>query len=320
MGRIAGISLLVGGIGITNIMLATVLERTREIGVRRAVGARRQDIRLQFVAEAFALSAVGGLLGVVLMSNEETKSVSSIVAPDVRYNDSFGIYPMFRYFGYPDPNTRFSIFAGKATKEGEKAEAEYSGHDMFGGWLDLRGHALHEGDPFERFYGIGNNTPSANETNFGSTINGGSVSGGFNFYGPWQVSLAARLSQERIGRGGVNSLPQLRDPSSGFSTVNGADGGTVVGTRFGLTCDTRDRQDIPTEGVFAGAAIEPVDKALGSSGSYVKYGLEAKGFVPLRQDKRVIVALHSALDLARRGDGPRFDAMSSVAPLLLVLS
>jgi putative ABC transport system permease protein len=66
MGAIAGISLLVGGIGIMNIMLATVLERTREIGIRRAVGARRADIRFQFVAEAFAFSLIGGLAGIVM--------------------------------------------------------------------------------------------------------------------------------------------------------------------------------------------------------------------------------------------------------------
>ena len=66
MGCIAGISLLVGGIGIMNIMLATVLERTREIGIRRAIGARRKDVLVQFVVEAFALSALGGLLGVGL--------------------------------------------------------------------------------------------------------------------------------------------------------------------------------------------------------------------------------------------------------------
>jgi putative ABC transport system permease protein len=64
MGCIAGISLLVGGIGIMNIMLATVLERTAEIGVRRAVGARRGDIRFQFVVESFAISLIGGLAGV----------------------------------------------------------------------------------------------------------------------------------------------------------------------------------------------------------------------------------------------------------------
>jgi len=66
MSSIAGISLLVGGIGIMNIMLATVLERTREIGIRRAIGATRHDIRRQFLIEAFTISLVGGLLGIVI--------------------------------------------------------------------------------------------------------------------------------------------------------------------------------------------------------------------------------------------------------------
>ena len=66
MGCIAGISLLVGGIGIMNIMLASVLERTREIGVRRAVGARRRDIRFQFLVESFSISLMGGGAGVLM--------------------------------------------------------------------------------------------------------------------------------------------------------------------------------------------------------------------------------------------------------------
>jgi putative ABC transport system permease protein len=66
MGCIAGISLLVGGIGIMNIMLATVLERTREIGIRRAVGARRRDIRQQFIIESFSISLLGGVAGVIM--------------------------------------------------------------------------------------------------------------------------------------------------------------------------------------------------------------------------------------------------------------
>ena len=66
LGSIAAISLLVGGIGIMNIMLATVTERTREIGIRRALGARQRDITLQFLTETVVLSGTGGLIGIAL--------------------------------------------------------------------------------------------------------------------------------------------------------------------------------------------------------------------------------------------------------------
>ena len=66
LGTIAAISLLVGGIGIMNIMLATVTERTREIGIRRALGAKQRDITQQFLIETVVLSGVGGLLGVLV--------------------------------------------------------------------------------------------------------------------------------------------------------------------------------------------------------------------------------------------------------------
>ncbi len=66
LGFIAGISLLVGGIGIMNVMLATVTERTREIGIRRALGARRRNIVTQFLVETVVISVTGGLLGIAL--------------------------------------------------------------------------------------------------------------------------------------------------------------------------------------------------------------------------------------------------------------
>ncbi|MEG2001280.1 MAG: FtsX-like permease family protein, partial [Evtepia sp.] len=68
LGGIAGISLLVGGIGIMNIMLVTVTERTKEIGIRRAIGAKRKSIVAQFLIEAGVICGIGGIFGVALGS------------------------------------------------------------------------------------------------------------------------------------------------------------------------------------------------------------------------------------------------------------
>jgi len=110
LGAIAAISLLVGGIGIMNIMLVSVTERTREIGLRKAVGAGKSDILWQFLIEAIVMSLVGGLLGIGLgMAISQIASSALNVQALVTVNSVglafgfsaavgvfFGIYPAMR--------------------------------------------------------------------------------------------------------------------------------------------------------------------------------------------------------------------------------
>lgn len=110
LGSIAAISLLVGGIGIMNIMLASVTERTREIGIRRALGAKHRDIIIQFLIETVLLSATGGALGVVfgimipfaIGAFTEMRTIVTPEGPILAFSISavvgiiFGIYPAIR--------------------------------------------------------------------------------------------------------------------------------------------------------------------------------------------------------------------------------
>ena len=110
LGAIASISLLVGGIGIMNIMLASVMERTKEIGIRRSLGATRRDVILQFLSEAVAISVSGGMIGIAVGAGmgfaiETMTGIRTIISPEsivlsfvisMSIGVGFGIFPARR--------------------------------------------------------------------------------------------------------------------------------------------------------------------------------------------------------------------------------
>ena len=106
LAAIASISLLVGGIGIMNMMLTTVTERTREIGLRKAIGAKRRDINMQFLAEAVMLTFMGGIIGgalgwllcFIVTSTGLVKTQVSISSVLLAFGVSAGIGIIFGYY------------------------------------------------------------------------------------------------------------------------------------------------------------------------------------------------------------------------------
>ena len=105
LGSIASVSLLVGGIGIMNIMLVSVTERTREIGIRMAVGARSRDIMLQFIVEAVVMAASGGLIGILVgmgssLLLKSLVQLPALIRPDIVALAFFVSGSVGVFFGY----------------------------------------------------------------------------------------------------------------------------------------------------------------------------------------------------------------------------
>ncbi|MHB8126929.1 MAG: ABC transporter permease [Desulfitobacteriaceae bacterium] len=119
LGGIAGISLLVGGIGIMNIMLVSVTERTREIGIRKAIGAKGRDILLQFLIEAIVLSILGGGIGIALGAGG-----SNLIGSVIKMNTSISMASVALAFGFSALiGIVFGVFPAKKAASMDPIEA-----------------------------------------------------------------------------------------------------------------------------------------------------------------------------------------------------
>ncbi len=259
-------------------------------GVQRADGDDYTIIPIPEIVVDPNEGVTVGALPVVLFTTEE-KEIRSILAPDVRYNSIFGVYPTFRFFHYPDPNQKWQVSAGKATTIGEHFEGAYQNRRFMDGWLDFYGRLLHDQDPTERFFGIGNTTPQADETNYTMNEYRADATLGVNLPDSLQIWGRVRLRKVlKLKKGGVKDFPFT---GTLFPDVPGLNGDTMVGPTLGFSYDSRDEIDIPTEGSYFGANVEVIDRAFGSSVSFIRYTVEGRTFHPIRRDPYIGLAAHA---------------------------
>jgi outer membrane protein assembly factor BamA len=249
-----------------------------------------------------------GLLGVVLFIDEKDE-IKYMLAPDFRYNQTKGVYPTFRFYGYPEPARRYSIVAGKSTTRDENYEFEYTDRTFWDGRAFVLADILYEKDSTERFYGIGNESrqnpletpvgPRGGESNYTDVDTVAQATPGV-----WILPYANLSYRMRIRNYGIESGQVSGIPFVGVSHPNapGLQGGTYWTHQVAATYDSRDSTDIPTDGALAFLYTEAANTALGSSTSFTKFGADWRDFIPFREKHNPILALHALVNYVN-GDG-----------------
>jgi outer membrane protein assembly factor BamA len=251
-----------------------------------------------------------GVLGVLLVTDEQ-QQIRRIIAPDVRYNEIFGIYPTFRIFDYPSNGQKIFLSGGKSTKIDEYFEASYAGLSRFGGLLDVDLRLVRDLDSRERFFGIGNDTDEDDETNYTGDVYWGHLNLGVHLPDDLSLLTGARVRWVRIRRGGVDDLPFTGDEFTS-DEAPGLDGETLVGQRFGFSYDTRDSPDIPSRGSFFSASMEVVDKAIGSTLSYLRFSFDGRAFRSLSHLRPIVLGVRAFADYMDGGERAPFYELSSL--------
>src|SRR3989442_14862121 len=232
----------------------------------------------------------GGLLGVVLFLDEKDE-IRYMLAPDVRYNRTKGVFPTFRFFAYPTPRRRYSVLIGKSTTKDEGYELEFSDRGYWEGRAFVLASFVHERDSTDRFFGLGNDTsatptvrpetgPRGGETNYTGRNTVAQATPGVWLLPSVNLSYRMRIRRFSVERGQVRNVPFIGAAYPNLHARGLFDPAVHWAHQVALTYDSRDSFDIPTHGALALAYLEMADRRPGSSPSFVKFGGQWRGLLP----------------------------------------
>jgi hypothetical protein len=252
-----------------------------------------------------------GLMGVWLVTDEKDE-ITYMVAPDVRWNETKGVFPNFRVFGYPNPTRRYSILIGKSTTRDENYEIEFAERSFFEEKGFLLGKFLYERDSTERFYGFGNDSDEDEESNYTGEDLYADLEPGYWILPTVNVSYRMRIRSYDVQRGQVDSVPFLTREHPEV-VGKGAESGAYWQHRLQVQYDTRDSRDMPTRGMLLNGYVDGADRHLGSHTSFVAFGFEWRNFVPFRGERRnPILATRALVDYLQGGTDTPFYLRNSL--------
>jgi hypothetical protein len=239
----------------------------------------------------------GDTYGIMLamLFKDENNDVRYLVAPDVRYNETTGIYPVFRLIAHPTDDRAYKIVAGKSTTKDENYEGEYENYELLDHRLYVEAQALYERDSTERFWGFGNDSSEDRESNYTSAIFLLRAKPGYYLLPKLNLNFDTRLRHHDVQQGQVDEFPFIatEHPQVRF---RGLDPAWFWLNRLALTWDSRDDRNLPKDGTFGEVYVDGAAQALGSDKSFVRFGLQGKYFHSFRVVKNPTLAMRVGID------------------------
>lgn len=249
---------------------------------------------------------------VAVLVTDERDEIRYMFAPDIRYNETKGVFPTLRLFAYPSPTRRYKIAVGKSTTKDEHYELDFADRGLLGGRAFVEAEVSYERDSTERFYGFGNDSDEDAESNYTSQEFLADFVPGYWVRPTVHLSYRMRILRFGVQRGQVDSLPFIATEHPEVRT-RGFDSAVYWQHRLAVTYDSRDSIDMPTRGAWATLYVDGADRHVGSATSFVAFGVSGKGFVPFRGERRnPILALRGELDYVEGGTDTPFWLRSSL--------